>query len=122
MIGVETVGQPDRSLQQAGLDTHPIQNSDGCCKLVAKRIVALEVGGVDRLEKRAQLRLWLDQGQIFHGRGQRRENVLGAGMADDPLPVGASVVHQDLKLLGCGAAAEPLSEDANDHIEWMNAL
>jgi hypothetical protein len=77
---------------------------------------------MDRLEKRAQLRLWTDQGQIFHGRAQCRENELGAGMADNTLPVGASVVHQDLKLLGRGAAAEPLSEDANDHIEWMNAL
>ena len=122
MIGVETVGQPDRALQQTGLDTRPIQNADGCCKLVAKRIVALEVGGMDRLEKRAQLRLVADQGQILHRRGQRRENELGAGMADDTLPVGASGAHQDLKLLGCGAAAQPLSEDANDHIEWMNAL
>jgi hypothetical protein len=43
-------------------------------------------------------------------------------MADNTLPVSASVVHQDLKPLGCGAAAEPLSEDANDHIECMNAL
>ena len=77
---------------------------------------------MDRLEKRAQLRLWPDQGQIFHGRAQRRENELGAGMADNTLPVGASVLHQELKLLGCGAAAEPLSEDANDHIEWMNPL
>ena len=49
---------------------------------------------MDRLEKRAQLRLWLDQGQILHGRGQRRENELGAGMADNPLPVGASVAYQ----------------------------
>ena len=69
----------------------------------------------------AQLRPGLDQGQILHGRGQRRENVLGAGMADDALPVDASGAHQDLKLLGCGAAPQPLSEDASNQIEGIHA-
>jgi hypothetical protein len=104
VIGVEAVGQPDRPLQQDGLYARLVQDANGGRKLGAKRAVALQIRGVDRPKVRAKLRAWPDQIQVPHGRGQCRQHKLGAGMADDPLPVGAPGVHHGQEFVG-GCAA-----------------
>ena len=87
-------------------------------KLVAKLVVALGVGRVHGIEKRAELPIQrFAQPQIGGSGGKSRQDEIAARIADDVFPIDASIVHDGLKLFGWLAAPQPFSQDAGDDVE-----
>ena len=108
MVRIQSVHQPDRALQQHGLDVSSIQDAHGSRELISQLDVALLIGGADGIEKCAEFLVQrCAEPKIVQSCGKRGQDEVRARMAYDALPMDASLAHERPQLFGRLAASQP---------------